>query len=175
MTEFSRSLAIFFFACCLPVGSGCTFSAPQLEAVMRFAKGVIAPNEVTSSDQPATWIASVDGRGAVLNPYVSNDLVVFASADGDAIAFDGWTIRSVVGFGLKEPLSISGRTGVRTFEMAGKKMQATCDEWNLAEMVWSQICSNGAGEIELDDEGNIQKITMPIGNGSTIVTLRVAK
>jgi hypothetical protein len=42
-------------------------------------------------------------------------------------------------------------------------------------LIWRQTCSNGPGEIVLDDEGNIQKITMPIGDGSAIVTLRVAK
>ena len=39
----------------------------------------------------------------------------------------------------------------------------------------SQTCSNGTGEIVLDDKGNIQKITMAVGKGSVIVTLRVAK
>jgi hypothetical protein len=106
---------------------------------------------------------------------VSNDLVVFANTDGDAIAFDGWTIRSVVGFGLKEPLSISGKDGVRTFTVAGQDTQTQCDEWRLAELIWSQTCSNGPGEIVLDDQGNIQKITMPVFDGSAIATLRVAK
>jgi hypothetical protein len=155
--------------------SGCTFSAPQFESAIVLAQGIIASDYPKSSDEPATWFASVDGTGAVLNPYVSNDLIVFANADGDAIAFDGWTIRSVVGFGLKEPLSISGKDGVRTFTVSGQKTQTKCDEWRLAELIWSQTCSNGPGEIVLDDEGNIQKITMPVFDGSAIVTLRVAK
>jgi hypothetical protein len=128
-----------------------------------------------SIDEPARWVASVDGRGAVLRPYVSNDLIVFANTDGDAIAFDGWTIRSVVGFGLQDPLSISGKDGVRIFAVDGHQTMANCDPWNRADLVLSQTCSNGPGEIVLDDEGNIQRITMPIGNGSFIVTLRVAK
>ena len=154
--------------------SGCTFSAPQFDSAIKFAQGVIASDEVTSTHEPATWFASVDGTGAVLNPYASNGLIVFASADGDAIAFDGWTIRSVVGFGLKEPLSISGKDGVRTFTVSGQKTQTQCDEWRLAELIWSQTCSNGPGEILLNEEGSIQKISMPIGDGSAIVTLRVA-
>jgi hypothetical protein len=139
------------------------------------AQGIIGSDDPESADEPATWFASVDGVGAVLNPYVSNDLIVFANTDGDAIAFDGWTIRSVVGFGLKEPLSVSGKEGVRTFTVADQKAQAKCDDWSLADLIWSQACSNGPGEIVLDNEGNIQKITIAIGNGSGIVTLRVAK
>jgi hypothetical protein len=137
-------------------------------------KVLISSNEGSKQEQQAIWLASVGNRGAVLRPYLSGGLTVFANTDGDAIAFDGWTIRSVVGFGLKEPLSISGKYGVRTFTVSGQKTQTRCDEWHLAELIWSQTCSNGPGEIVLSEDGSIQKITMAIGNGSGIVTLRVA-
>ena len=175
MMRFSRLLVMLAGACLGAVVSGCTFSAPQFESAIVLAQSVMASGDPTPAGEAAKWFASVDGTGAVLNPYVSNDLIVFANTDGDAIAFDGWTIRSVVGFGLKEPLSISGKEGVRTFTVAGQKTQTKCDEWGLAELIWSQTCSNGLGEIVLDEEGNIQKITMPVFDGSAIVTLRVAK
>ena len=175
MMRFSRLLVMSVGAFLGAVVSGCMFSAPQFESAIVLAQSIIASGNPQSVDETATWFASVDGTGAVLNPYVSNDLIVFANTDGDAIAFDGWTIRSVIGFGLSEPLSISGKHGVRTFTVSGKKTQTKCDEWSLAALVWSQTCSNGSGEIALDDEGNIQKITMPIGDGASIVTLRVAK
>ena len=175
MMRLSRLLVLSTVAFLGFMVSGCTFSAPQFESAIVLAQGIIASDDSKSTDETATWFASVDGTGAVLNPYVSNDLIVFANIDGDAIAFDGWTIRSVVGFGLKEPLSISGKDGVRTFTVAGQKTQTQCDEWSHAGLIWSQTCSNGPGEIVLDDEGNIQKITMPIIDGSAIVTLRVAK
>ena len=155
--------------------SGCTFAVPQFESTLVLARSIFASDDPKSANDTATWFASVDGTGAVLNPYVSNDLIVFANTDGDAIAFDGWTIRSVVGFGFKDPLSISGKHGVRTFTVAGQKTLTNCDEWSLVDLIWSQICSNGAAEISLDGQGNIQKITMPVGDGSVIVTLRVAK
>ena len=175
MTRFSRLLIMSAGAFSEAIVSGCTFSAPQFESAIVLAQSIIASDDPKSADETVTWFASVDGMGAVLNPYMSNDLIVFANTDGDAIAFDGWTIRSLVGFGLKEPLSISGKDGVRTFTVAGQKTQTKCDEWSLAELIWSQTCSNGPSEIVLDDEGNIQKITMPIGDGSAIVTLQVAK
>jgi hypothetical protein len=175
MMWLSRLLVLSAGAFLGAIVSGCTFSAPQFESAVVLAQSVIASDDPKSTDEAAIWFASLDGTGAVLNPYVSNDLIVFANTDGDAIAFDGWTIRSVVGFRLKEPLSISGRDGVRTFTVGGQKTQTQCDEWRLAELIWSQTCSNGPGEIVLDAEGNIQKIAMPIGDGSAIVTLRVAK
>lgn len=175
MTRFSRLLIVSVVAVLGSMVSGCTLSAPQFESTISLLNRIVGSDEVTSADEPATWFASVDGSGAVLNPYVLNDLIVFANTDGDAIAFDGWTIRSVVGFGLKEPLSISGKDGVRTFTVSGQKTQTKCDEWGRAELIWRQTCSNGSSEIVLDDEGNIQKIAMPLADGSAIVTLRVAK
>jgi hypothetical protein len=157
------------------VVTGCTFSAPQFDSAISLVENIILSEETISINDPATWFASVDGRGAVLNPYVSNDLIVFANADGDAIAFDGWTIRSVVGFGLPGPLSISGKDGIRTFTVEGHQTVTNCDPWNLEDLFWSQTCSSGSGEIALDDEGNIKRITMAIGNGSFVVRLRVAK
>ena len=175
MTRFPRLLVMSAGAFFGAIVTGCTFSVPQLESTLVLARSIFASDDPKSANDTATWFASVDGTGAVLNPYVSNDLIVFANTDGDAIAFDGWTIRSVLGFGLKHPLSISGKDGVRTFTVAGQKTRTKCDEWSLADLTWSQICSNGPAEISLDDEGNIQKITMPVFDGSVIVTLRVAK
>ena len=165
------NLLILTAAPCL---QGCTFSMPQFDAAVNFAKTITDAEASSGKEAPAVWLASVGGRGALLSPYTASGLIVFANTDGDAIAFDGWTIRSVVGFGLKEPLSISGKSGVRTFTLAGQKTQTKCDDWNLERLIWSQTCSNGPSEIVLDDDGNIQKITMAIGNGSRIVTLRVA-
>ena len=175
MTRFLQLLVVSAGAFFGAMISGCTFSAPQFESATVLARSIIASDDPKSADEAAIWFASVDGAGAVLNPYVSNDLIVFANTDGDAIAFDGWTIRSVVGFGLKQPLSISSRGGVRTFIVEGQKNETECDQWNLEGLIWSQTCSNDTGEIVLDEEDNIQKITMSISDGSVIVTLRVAK
>lgn len=157
------------------VASGCSVSVPQAESSYRFVKGLISSDEVSPRDQQAIWLAAVGDRGAVLHPYFSSGLTVFANTDGDAIAFDGWTIRSVVGFGLENPLSISGKDGVRVFTIDGQVSVANCDRWILTGLHWSQRCSNGPGEIVLNEEGNIQKIVMPIGDKARIVTLRVAK
>ena len=154
---------------------GCTFSVPQFEAGIRFAERVASGKSETAQEPRATWLASVGHRGAVLNPYLANGLTVFANVDGDAIAFDGWTIRSITGFGLSSPVSITGKDGVRVFVYGGRQTTTDCGAWTRSELNWEQICANGFGQITLDEAGNIQSITMALGNKLGIVTLRVAK
>ena len=153
--------------------TGCSISVPQAESSYRFVKELISSDEGSSQEQQATWLASVGDRGAVLRPYLSGGLTVFANTDGDAIAFDGWTIRSVMGFGLAGPLSISGKDGNRTFSAGGRITSTECDRWHLNELTWRQTCVNGDGRIVLNQEGNIELISMSLGKYLGVVTLRV--
>ena len=154
---------------------GCTFSAPQFEGGIRLIQRVVSGKSETVEEPRATWLASVGERGAVLNPYLSGGLTVFANVDGDAIAFDGWTIRSITGFGLSSPVSVTGKDGVRVIIFNGSQAKTDCDAWTRSGLNWEQVCANGVGEITLDETGNIQSITMALGNKLGFVTLRVAK
>ena len=155
--------------------SGCTFSAPQFEASIRRIERVVFGESATDEQLRATWLASVGDRGAVLNPYMGSGLTVFANVHGDAIAFDGWTIRSITGFGLSSPVSVTGKDGARIFVFNGVQTATDCDVWTRSGLTWEQVCTNGDGQIMLDETGNIQSITMALGNKLGIVTLRVAK
>ena len=121
------------------------------------------------------WLASVGAVGAVVMPYSAEGLIIFASANGDAIAFDGWTVRSIVGFELESPLVISGKEGERRFVMGGSQQLVDCDNWQFADGVWEQTCDNGFGSISLDENGNIQTIVMSLGKSLGNVTLQLAK
>jgi hypothetical protein len=155
--------------------SGCTFSAPQFEAAIRRIEQVAFGQAATTVEPQATWLASLGGRGAVLNPYTDGGLTVFANAGGDAIAFDGWAIRSITGFGLASPVSVTGKDGVRVFVFDGAKTATDCDVWTRSGLNWEQVCANGEGQITIDESGNIQSITMALGKKLGIVTLRVFK
>lgn len=153
---------------------GCTFSVPQLDAAVDFAQSITAGESDAKPDAPAVWLASVGERGAILNPYSSNGLIVFANTDGDAIAFDGWTVRSVSGFGLSAPISISGKEGLRNFAGPLGQYSTSCDPWILEGLVWTQSCGNGDGAIELNEAGNIERIILSLEKDWGNVTLRVA-
>ena len=171
----NQAIKYMIIVFCAALTSGCTISVPQAESSYKFVKDLISSDEVSLQEQQSLWLGSVGGRGALLRPYLSGGLTVFANTDGDAIAFDGWTIRSVVGFGLAGPLSISGKDGQRIFVAAGQVISTECDPWYLDGLIWRQNCANGDGRIVLNQEGNITLILMPLGEDLGIVTLRVAK
>ncbi|MDA7582484.1 hypothetical protein N8718_06155 [Luminiphilus sp.] len=166
------NLKVIVTVLCL-VLSGCTFSVPQAESALRWAKS-LTQEEAVSTDQQPLWLASVGESGSLVKPYTVADFTVFANSDGDAIAFDGWIIRSVTGFGLKAPLSISGKEGERSFVSGQSVVVARCGSWIWRQPVWRQRCDQGASEIVLDEAGNIQKISMSLGEKVGFVTLRVA-
>jgi hypothetical protein len=167
-------LRVLFIAV-LTFVQGCTLSAPQFDSALNLARTLISPESDSGGDGPAVWLASVGGRGAAVNPYTTNGLVVFANADGDAIAFDGWIVRSVSGFGLSAAISISGKDGVRTFSDTLGQFSTTCDSWVRNDRVWSQVCGNGEGSIELNETGNIERMSISLGERLGNVTLQVVK
>lgn len=153
--------------------TGCSISVPQAESSYRFVKELISSDEGSSQDQQAIWLASVGDRGAVLRPYLSGGLTVFANTDGDAIAFDGWTIRSVTGFGLGSSVSIAGKEGRRIFVQDGIKVSVVCGDWKFKDSTWKQSCTNGTGKIEIDEIGNIIEIIFSLGDEFGGVTSQV--
>ena len=164
-----------FLAAAVVLVKGCTFSAPQFDSAIKFVHSLRPIRADSPEGEPAVWLALVGEHGAVLTPYTSGGFIVFANADGDAIAFDGWTVRSVSGFGLATPISVSGREGVRKFSGELGRFSTVCDPWVLENYRWFQSCGNGQGFIELNEAGNIVRISIPLSKNNGNVSLWVAK
>ena len=175
MIDLKQAVGNLLILMAAPILQACTFSAPQFDAAVNFAKTITEGESSSKEDAPAVWLASVGERGALLNPYTTSGLIVFANTAGDAIAFDGWTVRSVSGFGLSAPISISGKQGLRNFAGPHGQYSTTCDPWVSEGLVWTQSCGNGDGVIELNKAGNIERIILSLGKQKGNVTLRVAK
>ena len=173
MKLFSEKLTVPCISLCL-VSAGCTFSAPQAESAWRLINSITKSEAEDGSAKQSIWLASVGEYGAVVKPYASGGFTVFANVDGDAIAFDGWIVRSITGFGLKKPVSVTGREGLRSLAIDDEIFRATCGSWEWIAAVWRQSCDIGSSMISLDEEGNIQEISMSLGEKLGFVTLRLA-
>jgi len=155
----------------LPVS--CTVTAPQFDSLSRFFSVLNGSADEIQHETSPTWLARIDQYGAVLKPFASGELVVFANAEGDAVAFDGWVIRSITGFGLNAPMSIVGKDGTRTFVVDNTVLKVVCDPWVWQESRWTQSCSNGTGVITLNENKEIQFISMPLVEDFGELSLRL--
>ena len=173
MKQFAAKLRLLSILICL-LPAGCTFSAPQAESAWRLINSIATREAEDEATKQPIWLASVGETGAVLQPCASGGFTVFANADGDAIAFDGWIVRSITGFGLEKPLSVAGKEGKRSFAIDDDILSANCGFWEWRRPVWRQDCDIGRSTISLDSEGNIQEISMSLGEKLGFVTLRVA-
>ena len=154
--------------------SGCTLTFPQVNAAVQLIP--LLKNEQKEQGAPM-WLASVGGVGAVLTPYAMDGYTLFANEDGDAIAFDGWTVRAIYGFNLTKPLKVSGKTGSRSISSSRGRTKTMCSEWisqpDESSLRWQQTCSAGQGEIIVNSDGNIEEIRMSLGRELGSVALRV--
>ena len=156
----------------------CAIRIPQAEAVLnQFQKLVGSEKEA----RQAVWLASFNGRGAVLRPYVADGYTVFANDEGDAVAFDGWVIRSVLGFGKDTSISISDEGSDRSSLFNNTRFTATCSEWQKEDFVegyeWRQICGINGHEIviSIDETGSIRDIKQAFGGDLGTLTLNLRR
>ena len=156
------SLLVFGFL----VLPACTFSAPQFEAFGRQVRVLVTSEKKT---EEVVWLASLNGQGAVLKPYVSEGYTVFANESGDAVAFDGWVVRSVLGFGREHALRVADTGWVRSSQSHNVRFAATCSAWQKEASdegyQWRQICGINGHEIviDIDNTGNIVRVRQAFG------------
>ena len=156
----------------------CVIRVPQAEAMLNQFQKLVGSEEET---RQVGWLASFNGQGAVLSPYVADGYTVFANDRGDAVAFDGWVIRSVLGFGREVSLSISDEGWDRSSVSNQMRFTATCSEWQkegLSEgYEWRQICGINGHEtvIRIDRTGSITSIRQAFGGDLGTLTLNLRR
>lgn len=171
-TLIARSLIV----CCVVTLQSCTLNAPQLDAVVGQVRSLTASKNMPDD---MLWLASFKAQGAVLKPYTVEGYTVFANEQGDAIAFDGWVIRSVLGFGLESPLRVTDDQWLRTSSDGTAQYRDTCAPWQKESKhegyQWRQICGINGHEtvIGLDDTDNIRYIRQAFGGTMGSISLSV--
>ena len=157
--------------------AGCTFKSNQLDALTGVFK------EPSRSD--VSWRARY---GETVEPVIAitqEPFVVFANNNGVAIAFDGWQVRSLVGFNLPVPLNIRYEDGSPQFSGRGSaRFTATnhrCAPWQYAKTQtggeWLQRCEADfyyENVIVLDAKGAITRISQVVdGSGTRLVLEKI--
>ena len=156
----------------------CAIRVPQAEMVLNQLQKLVGSEEEV---RQAVWLATFNGQGAVLIPYVTDGYTVFANDAGDAIAFDGWVIRSVLGFGKESLLSISDEGWDRSSVSDATRFTATCSEWQKEGFgegyEWRQICGINGHEtvIHIDGAGSITSIRQAFGGDLGTLTLKLRR
>ena len=166
-----RLVSCFFCLLCSVILSGCNVTFPQIDSALTRVKSELAKQSESSPPEDIRWVASFNGQGRIMTAYVENGLTVFVSDEDDAIAFDGWLVRSIGGFGKGSIIIVQDSQQGR-FVTDGQMTSSTlCDQWakSIADdgnIVWSQSCADQPSDnrLVLNAEGFIVGIYQVIGD-----------
>ena len=158
---------------------GCTITFPQVDSVVDLVQAELDAAENGERMEDRRWIASYNGTGRLMTPYLQGDLTLFISDEGDAIAFDGWLVRSLGGFGQEKIISVNDANDQRVYTSGLFRTVGVCGSWtqNAAAdngIIWSQICENPGAKntLRLNEAGLIVEIDQVIDRSGWRVILR---
>ena len=165
----------FFCLLCWLILSGCNVTFPQLDSAITRGKSEFAKQSESSPTEDIRWVASFNGQGRIMTAYVENGLTVFVSDEDDAIAFDGWMVRSIGGFGKGSIIRVQESQQGHSVTDDKRVSITLCDQWiksivDDVNTVWSQSCADQPSDnrLVLDTEGLIVEINQYI-NGELLL------
>ena len=158
---------------------GCTITFPQVDSVVDLVQAELDTSGNGESLEDRRWSAAYNGTGRLMTPYLQGDLTVFISVEGDAIAFDGWLVRSLGGFEQEEIIRVNDDENQRIYHEGDSRSLGGCGSWiNTSRsdggVTWTQIC-DGPGaknKIRLNEAGLIIEIDQVVDGSGGRVTLK---
>lgn len=164
--------------------SGClVVKTPQIESASSLIKSIFDQSLAENNDQGFEWSARVGSEGRLVEVVEQDGFFVFVSSAGDAIAFDGWDVRSIIGFGGSDTRRITVDGGQKQFRSGTDLSSARCEGWKLdpdasqdRSRVWLQQCDGQvrANSIVVDSAGAIFEISQVIdANGTRAILQRL--
>lgn len=139
-------LGVLLAAMFVPVLSGCSFYSSQA----RFVKKMMADE----SDKVAeyAWRVEFNGYSATLYAVAAKHGTVFGNYTGDAVVFDGWTLKEIRGMGrFRYRWVVKSEDDFRMFYEIGKFQGSyRCGSWQVAQSQGEaaqlkQYCRGGQG------------------------------
>lgn len=161
---------------------GClTINAPQFQTASSLVKNMLGETVTDSNEQTAKWSARIGDEGRLVEVVKQDGFFVFVSTFGDAIAFDGWNVRSIIGFGGKDARQIIFDGEYKQFRSGEAMTSRRCERWKLRPngsdkdaKVWIQYCDDQVREnsIVVDTAGTISEINQVIDIHGTRAVLK---
>ena len=174
----TRSQVLLLFLLCGLGVQACSLRVPQAEVALSQFRSFAVSHKQTQPNR--LWLASFNQQGAMLKPYIVDGYTVFANESGDAVAFDGWVVRSVLGFGRDDPIQVIDTNSKRSSIYQDDRFESECDAWDREEMSvgfrWRQICGFKGHQtiITVEEDGNITAIQQDLGTSLGVLQLSVA-
>ena len=158
---------------------GCTISFPQVNSVVDLVQAELDGMKEGEPAQNTRWSASYNGTGRLMIPYLEGDLTIFVSDEGDAVAFDGWLIRSLGGFGLDTIVRVNDDANQRIYNNGLSRQIGDCAPWVSATtsdggVTWTQTCEkpDATNTIRLTETGLIVEIDQVVDNSGGRIKLK---
>ena len=161
---------------------GClVIKTPQIESASSIIQSMFDSSLAENNEQVSEWSARIGSEGRLVEVVEQDGFFVFVSSAGDAIAFDGWNIRSIIGFGGSDTKQIAV-DGKRKQFRSGRDLSSTrCEDWrsdldaSLGDSkIWIQQCDDQvrANSIVVDSAGAISEISQVIDATGTRAVLK---
>lgn len=167
---------------CTSLLQGClVVKTPQVETVKMLAKSMFDQTSTENREQSTKWTARVGDEGRLVEVVEQDGFFVFVSSAGDAIAFDGWNIRSIIGFGENAARVIAVEGEQKQFRNGNALSSTMCSQWREdfgllsdTSKVWVQQCESQrrANSIKVDINGAITEISQAIDADGNRAVLR---
>ena len=159
--------------------SGCTVSFPQVDSVVDLVQAELDAVKQVEPAQDTRWSASYNGTGRLMTPYLEGDLTIFMSEQGDAVAFDGWLIRSLGGFDQDQIIRVNDDENQRIYNNGLSRQIGDCAPWVSATtsdggVTWKQTCEkpDATNKIRLTETGLIVEIDQVVDGSGGRITLK---
>ena len=125
------------------------------------------------------WTAKIGDQGRIVDVYEDKGLHIFISDTGDAVAFDGWHVRSLIGFGDETVRQIVVDSNQMQFISVRQSVIVRCDPWESSSgtssgIVWQQRCekSHRPNRIVVNADGAIIEIEQTVTASQRRILLR---
>lgn len=157
--------------------TGCVVKAPQFDAAKRIAQSVLA-TDATDDSVDYLWTAKVGDEGRIVKVHQEGQLFVFISEQGDVLAFDGWAIRAVSGFGDDAMRQIVVDGNRRQYIDDGPPDIRECSPWSQRKVEgntqWVQGCEKQMrpNTILVRADGSIAEISQVVSSSGARALLR---